>query len=517
MKPRPNPIYALEKYFTTGTAEAEGNILADAFVPLRDYLEIINPPHASPRLLVGKKGSGKSAFIRVLKKRMDDVHVPTLILKPEDVDMKDVAATSSIGEITKCAVAALISAIASHIGSELSGLLTDEEQVILAKHAEHVGMRKPDGVQKALHFLAPIGSKVSGIDFEKMAKSFGSGSVEEVKRAVVQSVEKDGKVFYLLFDDTDQIASPSEPTHLNRIWGFLLAARSVSQQCPNLRCIVTLRTEVWLRLQRDDAGQRDQVDHFRSLALQLNPGEDDVGKIIERRLRLAADEMEINSANVFEPFFDGASVAIPTSSETRSWKDFIVKRSRERPRDAVQLIALLLKAARKGNSEKVNNHHVATTMVQYSEERVDDLRREMDDECKQIKEIIRSFAGIAYDSGPFTLSADSMLKHLRGLPSRFGITLLGTLLKPGDEDCTFRLWKFLFDAGFMGARRDDSTKAKGFTHIGPRDDLDLIAKPRWNDIQKYKWEINPAYRDFLIAVKKHDNLGISFPVKRSQR
>jgi hypothetical protein len=185
----------------------------------------------------------------------------------------------------------------------------------------------------------------------------------------------------------------------------------------------------------------------------------------------------------------------------------IVKRSRERPRDAVQLIALLLKTARNNNASKVNGNHVA----QYSEERVEDLKREVDEECSQIKEIVRSFAAIDYNDGAFKLTSDALLKHIERLPSRFGISLFGATLKPALEDSTFKLWRFLFDIGLFAARRGDATQDKGYTHINARDDVDLIRKPRWNDIQKYTWEINPAYRDFLLEVKRKDNLGLSLP------
>jgi hypothetical protein len=61
----------------------------------------------------------------------------------------------------------------------------------------------------------------------------------------------------------------------------------------------------------------------------------------------------------------------------------------------------------------------------------------------------------------------------------------------------------------FAARRGDSTQEKGYTLVNARDDVDLIRKTRWNDIQKYAWEINPAYRDFLLAVRRKDNLGLS--------
>lgn len=509
-----NNLYWLEKYFTTGTAEAEGHILADAFVPLANYLEIVNPPHASPRLLIGKKGSGKSAFMTVLKDRLSSANIPAVLIKPENIAVDQFFKDSSIGQLVKQATGALLDAIAGQLGSQLGGLLTKNDEITLSKHAQKTGRADKDFVQKTLQVLAPIGAAPTKIDFEKMSKDFGMGTVEEIKRAVVMNLGKSGKAFYLLLDDTDQVAIPSEPHHLNRIWAFLLAARSICQQSENIRCIVTLRTEVWIRLQRDYAGQRDQVDHFRGLVYWLNPAEADVGNIVERRLKLAANELGARDADPYLPFFQDREVTIPTTSETRSWRDFIAKRARERPRDAVQLISLLIKTARTAKADKINSIHVATSIVQYSEERVDDLRREVDQECQQIKEIVRSFAALQYDDGPFTLNSDALKKHLLTLPTRFGITLFGAVLRPNNEDDLFALWRFLFEVGFFAPRKADARQPKGYVHINVRDASDLVSKARWNDVQKYHWEIHPAYRDFLIAAHNHDTFGLRLPSRR---
>ena len=510
-------LYLLEKYFTTGTAEAEGHILADAFVTLANYLEIINPPHASPRLLVGKKGSGKSAFMTVLQERLKSAGVPVVLIKPENMAIGEFFPDSAIGQLVKQATGALLDSIAGQLGGQLTGFLTSSDEAALSNYALKTGRKDKDFVQKSLQVLAPIGAALTKIDFQKMAKEFGSGTMEEIRRAILSNLGKSEKIFYLLLDDTDQVAAPNEPTHLNRIWAFILAARSICQQSNNIRCILTLRSEVWIRLERDFAGQRDQVDHFRNLVFWLNPGETDVGDIVERRLTLALREAEMPTTNLYNPFFEGQNVSIPTSAmETRSWRDFIVKRSRERPRDAVQLIALLVRTARQAKDEKINSLHVGNSIAKYSEERVDDLKREVDQECLRIKEVVRSFASLEYDDGSFTLSANALKKHLATLPSRFGISLFGVLLRPGNEADIFTLWRFLFDIGLFAPRTGDVEQRKGYTHLNVRDDLDLVAKSRWNDMQKYGWEINPAYRDFLLAIHKRDTLGLQLPRGRRQ-
>jgi hypothetical protein len=46
---------------------------------------------------------------------------------------------------------------------------------------------------------------------------------------------------------------------------------------------------------------------------------------------------------------------------------------------------------------------------------------------------------------------------------------------------------------------DDPDKPRGFDHKMVLNQPDLICAERWSDLAKYEWEINPAYRDFLIS------------------
>jgi hypothetical protein len=62
----------------TGTAEAEGDFLSEVFVPFDTYAEVLSVPSRAPRLMVGKKGSGKSSLLRnlALSCERDEVSSP---------------------------------------------------------------------------------------------------------------------------------------------------------------------------------------------------------------------------------------------------------------------------------------------------------------------------------------------------------------------------------------------------------------------------------------------------------
>jgi hypothetical protein len=97
------------------------------------------------------------------------------------------------------------------------------------------------------------------------------------------------------------------------------------------------------------------------------------------------------------------------------------------------------------------------------------------------------------------------MNHLVKLPGQMGIFIYGKSLSANKNEI-FLLWRFLYDIGFFGARIEtDVTKnqPKGFDHLMANKTPDLINKDRWNDMQKCTWEINPAYRDYLIS----ENIG----------
>jgi len=500
-------LEALKRYFTTGTAEAEGNILNAAFVPMANFVEILNPPHASPRLLIGKKGSGKSAFVRFVKQRMEQADVPLIILKPKDFLCEWPDEPASLGDLTRHSERALLTAIGSVLGSQLNGFIT-EEQNELRKLAQRAGIQDADFVQQGLRFLKPIGQVLTKIDFEKFASGLPVPP-KKLKRLIEAQLASPWQLLYLIIDDTDQLASPSEPNHLNRIWSVMLALRFILEECPHIKAVMTLRTEVWKRMSRHDAGQRDQVDHFRDLIHWLNPDDEAIGAILDRRLDLAAIDLGLNlSSDHYRPFFEGRHVKIPTTdNEFRFWPDFIVKRSRERPRDGVQFISALIDTALESEHKLITSDDVTDSIVAYSNERVEDLEREVGEECPQIREIVRSFAYLQFDEGSFKLKAETLYKHLAGIPSRFGLQFMDKTLHPGrDELNVFTLWRYLHEIGFLNARALDATKPKGFKHILLQDDASLVSKERWNQVQTLMWEVHPAYRDYLITVQRERDL-----------
>ncbi|WP_162885290.1 P-loop ATPase, Sll1717 family [Pseudomonas syringae] len=504
---------ALAYYVPTGTAEGEKYILQEAFVQTHEYADIIAPPVGSPRLLVGKKGSGKSAILDFTCRFLNDSKIPGILIKPMHLDLSSMEENASSGELTRIAYKSLVQAISRGIADQLSGLVVGENKVIL-QEALDAGVKDADYFSKFTNVLNSFSAPFTGYDFTKLLKSASKVSCEKLERAVRTNIERSEKAFYLLIDDTDQVANPGQKNHLNRIWACILAARELTQNNNKIRCVISLRDEVWRRLEKEGSAQRDQIDHFQPLVYQLNPSLDHVQRIVEKRLILAAQKAGLSNEEVdYTLFFEGRHPKMPNSEARSSWPDIIRSRSRERPRDAVQLVSKMVTLASNGVAKRIDENILSAVMPIYSRERVELVAGEFSDECPELSNVIRSFHKIQYEHGAFLASAEAVKRHLSALGGGVRVVLHGALLNLSVDEDLFKLWSFLFEAAIFYPRVSDHRQPDGYRFVSNQEDPGLVTKSRWNDIQQTLWEIHPVFRDFLISVQREQGAKFGLATK----
>lgn len=487
-------------YCPTGTAEGERGIRTGIFVQFSTWTDLIVPPAYSPILLVGKKGCGKSILVDFSVDVLDAKGIACAKLKPKDLSLDDVNETASVAQAHAHAYAVLVRAAAVALGERLSGFLSEDEAKLLDA-AIAAGVTRPDLISRAAKFLPRIASAVTDVDISKFLPEQSKEAAAHLDKSLKSALAdtKAPKAVYLFLDDTDQVASPDRPNQLNRIWGLLLAARELAQFSPEIRVVITLREEVWVRIANDKASQRDQTDHFFALVRRLDPTDEQLKLIVRRRLDLAKAAAGVPSfVERYEPFFEGSRAHMPGSEAQTSWEDLIVTRSRGRPRDCIQLINALAKSALDSSCEKIQDSKVGGVVKVFSETRVDLLVQETAQELPTLKEVIKSFARRdIYDIGSFKVSGPSAIEHLKTIPSMFSVQLFGTALRSNSQDDAVKLLSFLFRVGFLNARR---TKPGGrYVHISPAEEPNLVSTINHNELQSIFWEVHPAFRDFLLS------------------
>ncbi|WP_295165774.1 AAA family ATPase [uncultured Brevundimonas sp.] len=500
----------LKTWFPTGTAEGERQILERAFVYVSEFESIISPPDGSPILLVGRKGTGKSALVDFAQKILRNDDVPAILLKPEDFDTAPLGDAASSGESIRSFRSVVLKSIISKLAQDMPNFITGDRAVIY-NEAIRSGELSPDLIGRIARILPTIAKPIVNADLSSVLPAISSSTRDEIEKAVERILK--GKRFYVFIDDTDQVANPEKSGHLNRIWGLILSLRALCSEIPEIKCVITLRTEVWERLKRDNAAQRDQTDHFTNLVVEMSSSNEEIGRIVDRRLELAAQACEL-SGEMYECFFEGPKARAPHSDEYRLWKNLIVTRSRGRPRDAVQLVSAMATEASKNGNSRIKESDFQKIMPVFSERRAELFSQEVSQEFSPALDVVRSFSGIDYQAGSFTMNAEQVLKHLTSTLGRHAITLFGKTLHQNSQPDIFDLWRFLYNANVLNARVSDSSMPKGFRHLFPEQDPMLVTKSRWNELQAILWEINPAFRDYLIDRQKQQNLSTGLAVRR---
>lgn len=503
----------LRRWFPSGTAEGERGILEKVFVYTNEFKDIIAPLPGNPLLLIGKKGSGKSAIIDFALRVLGYQDVPAIAIRPSDIDSSGIGADDAVGDLTRKFNVVLVSSIAAKLSEKPANFLRGDAAT-LYHEAVNAGKISPDAVGRIANVLAISSRIATKVDLNKLLPELMSSTTREVEEAIANTVAD--KRFYIFIDDTDQIANPEKPGHLNRIWALILAVRSLTSNIPELRAIISLRTEVWERLRTEAAGQRDQTDHFTNLCIRLSSDEEQVARIIERRLSFAAAACGRQDM-IYEAFFSGDVARAPSSEEYRSWRHLITVRSRQRPRDAIQMIGALSTKARLDKKPKIDEDTFRAVMPEFSENRAMLFGQEVERECPQGVDVLRTFSTVTYPQGGFRLTAEEAKSHIAAITSRFGVVIYGTTLRPGNDDHIFILWRFLYISGVLNARISDQFQRAGFNHVDADRDPMLVSKARWNQMQQMLWEVNTAFRDFLVSLQQADRARTGLPIRMSKR
>jgi hypothetical protein len=487
----------LLKYVRTGTAEGDRPFLGDTFVSPSQFNQLCAIEPGSMRLLVGNKGIGKSAVVEWIFKATTRQNLPSLLLRPDDILTPTQPTSFEIGPLKAYYFDILLRTTAAKIGSGLQGFLRGDA-ARLYNEAQSRGIATGDIVQTSIQLLSAIALPVSKINGVRLAKELaGSNSELNLIGAIQRQLLSTGSIFYLLIDDTDQLAAPDQRNHLNRIWGLILAVRKLVGECPAVRPIISLRSSVWTRMTSESLGQRDQTDHMRGLVVPLLADEQLMQSIITRRLERAAIDARMSRADPYQVFFQGTTMTLPTSDHVRSWQSFITKSARERPRDAIQLIKNMVDAATNDGHSKIGSSNASKAMAIYSAERVDDVVNEFSVDCQNIREIIDSLADCAFES-----SFEVMRNHMRTVPSIASIQIRGSQMRPDNDANAITILGFLHEAGVINPRVPDRTQDRHFRHIIFHDDASFVRMSNWNDMQGATWEIHPAFRTYLIGLKQ---------------
>ena len=507
----------LHEYFFAGTAEDEIEQLSEIFVSDPELRLRLRDPRNRFHVIIGVKGVGKSALLHDEHRYAKSVGV-SVFLKPDDISVPFDKSEGALASIKRKLFAALMGAAAAELGEQLGGKLTDYTDQVLRSEALREGSATPDFIERLSALLANTTKLTDKVDLSKaLAGDNPSRSINTLYRAVSKHLDSNDTPLSIFIDDTDQIASPDEEDQLNRIWGVILAAREMTLKLKKARVLISLRSNIWARLKTAQRGQLDQIDHINPHITVLDCDERMLEQIFLRRIdagaRLAREGgIDCPGKSGLVCFFESRQVSLPEASEQqRSWAGFISKVARNRPRDLIQFVAKLIDKSRE--KDIISQTVVESAMQEYSNERVDYLNAEFGLEFQPLTNMVKSLSKLPVDEVEFEL----LRTRLESIPAEFSVTVRGRTLHPGRKESTVDLLAAFFEIGILNARIVDKTKSKGYDHKTFQRFPNLVSNANWNEIQGYRWEVHPAYRSYLHALRREreraTNIKVKFPPK----
>lgn len=412
------------------------------------------------RILVGHKGTGKSALFRVLMSDEEDRGSLVVMIKPDDIAEVCLDQSNFLLRIREWK----------------DGLL----RIIAEKALKQIGA-DDTVVRKSLDildFLTQSSKKVN--DFV---------DTKEIYKRRADKYLKNRRVVVFL-DDLDR-GWEGKKDDVTRISALLNAVRDLASENEGLRFKIALRSDVYYLARTSD----ESTDKIEGSVVWCKWTNHEILVMLIKRLLtynhqqadykslLASDQFHISTYldGVFERKYEG----LGKWSDTYTYK-VLMSMIRKRPRDLVKLCALAASHAYSNDSVIINSDHLRASFDEYSQGRLQDTINEYRSELPNIEELLlemRPTTKEKREKKGFIYSTPELKSKLRSIMQHHKFYLGGKLATDG------ALLNFLYKINFITARK--IIDGEQIQRIYFEENRYLTNKTV--DFG-YDWEVHPAFR-----------------------
>lgn len=422
------------------------------------------------QILVGHKGVGKSALLKILSTEDEAESRISIVIQPNDIPKVDEATTflEKI-EIWKDGLSNIIfSKLVQSLNSYISPLKC-----------------VPDWISNISDLLlASLGKKIADLQKEKI-----SLTNVEFTQLLKNDVFSEKKIVVYL-DDLDR-GWENTATDIKNLSAMLNAVRDLSRGMENLKFRVALRSDVYYAVRTSDE-TTDKIDgsviwqcwtNHQILAMLIKRIETYYGRYVNEDdlFKQKPKELAVHLNCVFEQRFHGNG-----HWESAPIYRVLMSLIRKRPRDLVKLCTLAARKAYANHHSLILTNDLESVFKNYSNDRLTDTGTEYKSELPQIKELLLKMKPTVkeLESGaPCLFSRDQLLKKLDNILSMSHFTF-----SDGKEVTSSSLAAFLYKINFITARKNIGDEIQRVYY----DENQYI----YNDFTDfgYHYEIHPAYR-----------------------
>jgi len=464
-------------YFGRDDAEmdiAEGGLLRAGFLPTPAYEAA---RRARKHLIIGRKGSGKSAICRTLAAQ-DDPALVTLLVTPDALSAEEIRRFELRGVepgmakrmlwryvlATQVAKHLVTHAKAAHKKTPAIGRL----HTFLVDNGE-LDVSRPKLYETVKKLKTSLKLQAFGVGLEVGSPSEGTRTdhqLDVVERHIGLAAEElacpaDHPRLLLLVDQIEDVWSEDGDAD-GLVIGLLKAARAVGARFPRVSCVVFLRSDIYDLLRFADK------DKYHGDELRVGWSAERLRELVVARARA--------SLGVEDGLWGGIFPA--EVSGTPAW-DYIVRHTLMRPRDVIHLCNLCRDTAENNGHEVITEADVDEAVRLYSQWKLEDLPNEYFANHPFLDALLAIFKDHGYLVTRTAL--DRRLAEVRGvLAARFP--------ERAEALTTDNVLDILYDIGFLGVRRNDHVVYA--VHHGGRVEL-----------SDDEFHVHPAFRPALRATR----------------
>lgn len=426
------------------------------------------------------KGEGKSALLRLTKKRLENEETNLVILNTA-VSLSPTLDSSDSDEWTRKWKEKLLNLIANEIGSQI-GFAFSDDAISLVEEAEENGFKQKSFVSTIADRL-----KSKNIPIEKTRSGVKN------PEALLKRWLKDGADTWLIIDDIDQNFQNIEKNKI-KVASFFTACRQIAAAIPEVRFRISVRPNVWKIIKRE----YEALSHIEQYIHDLNWTLEDIESLIAKRVegylvrqnawkdaeKLLSKKPDRRREQLLSLIFEDP---MPWGTQrTRPAKIILYTLSRHRPRWLIELCKVSSKEANKNKKDKIYFDDIDNVLEDFGKRRIDDTIAEFKSQCSEIEELLSAFANQDERYPTSDLLTTISNRILQGT----NLKIEGILGTPSNKEVAH----FLYSIGFLTARRDNPDGS--YDHIS-FDMEPTLLKSKTNIDQGVSWEIHPVFRQAL--------------------
>ena len=485
-------LEALSYYFKGGQSESEKNIMNEIFVLPKYIKDITDFSLQNYKVVIGPKGSGKSLVIDYLNEYYLNSNIIALIIRPKDLDIESINSKKIVSEKVKEAKKQIYESISLRIGEGIDFSLTETEEYFkaLSKAAKPKSTAKKIG--EFVTELVPENYKGLVNAFIKLQ------SIDTTKFQVNEEVSKyltgNSRQIMILVDDLDKAVEETEMKfQYASSWAILEAAIEIANEIETSSVLITVRTDIWYlmtKVQKLGTSIYDKIgDPYNLLVV-----EDWLANVFQKRIKLCYRKAESNPKQAYEYdyFFKPAKIGFYGKNEiTRTWEQWMAKNTRNRPRDMIRLMKILIGEAKKESEgdldTKITDKMLHNILQDYARERVGYIKQEYIQIFPKIDEVIYRLKKTRYTFGEIR----EYLTSICGI----GLVIDGIPINSNSESDKFKILKILHMASVINPRIDKTDGS--YEHILFEDDNDFIDPNNISKLQNIVFQVHPTFHSLI--------------------